>query len=140
MRRALRLRHAVDPHCRAIGLRGTGTLAPSRCTEAPMNANDVASEGLRLISRLAGAVVAVPVITGYVALGAAVVIGRFTDGRLEERFAFELDPLLSPLGSLVWFFLSGFVSRWFRQGSPASAIDRLRLVRPSDSSRSPLAV
>ena len=41
-----------------------------------MNANDVASEGLRLISRLAGAVVAVPVITGYVALGAAVVIGR----------------------------------------------------------------
>src|SRR2546428_13840694 len=41
-----------------------------------MNANDVASEGLRLISRLAGAVVAVPVITGYVALGAAVAIGR----------------------------------------------------------------
>ena len=41
-----------------------------------MNANDVASEGLRLISRLAGAVVAVPVVTGYVALGAAVVIGR----------------------------------------------------------------
>ena len=30
----------------------------------------------RLISRLAGAVVAVPVVTGYVALGAAVVIGR----------------------------------------------------------------
>ncbi len=41
-----------------------------------MNANDVAREGLRLISRLAGAVVAVPVVTGYVALGAAVVIGR----------------------------------------------------------------
>ena len=41
-----------------------------------MNANDVASEGLRLISRLVGAVVAVPVITGYVALGAAVTIGR----------------------------------------------------------------
>ena len=41
-----------------------------------MNANDVAGEGLRLISRLAGAVVAVPVITGYVALGAAVTIGR----------------------------------------------------------------
>jgi len=41
-----------------------------------MNANAVAREGLRLISRLAGAVVAVPVITGYVALGAAVAIGR----------------------------------------------------------------
>ena len=41
-----------------------------------MNANDVAREGLRLISRLAGAVVAVPVVTGYVALGAAVFIGR----------------------------------------------------------------
>ena len=41
-----------------------------------MNANAVAREGLRLISRLAGAVVAVPVVTGYVALGAAVVNGR----------------------------------------------------------------
>ena len=65
---------------------------------------------------------------------------RFGDGRLEDRFTFEFEPLLSPLGSLVWFFLSGFVSRWFRQGSPASVIDRLRLVRPTDSSRSPLAV
>src|SRR5207247_11008494 len=65
---------------------------------------------------------------------------RFADGRLEDRFAFELEPLLSPLGSLVWFFLSGFVSRWFRQGSPASVNDRLRLLRPSDSSGSPLAV
>src|SRR5881409_4487819 len=25
---------------------------------------------------------------------------RFADGRLEDRFAFELEPLLSPLGSL----------------------------------------
>jgi len=41
-----------------------------------MNANAVAREGLRLISRLAGAVVAVPMITGYVTLGAAVAIGR----------------------------------------------------------------
>jgi len=65
---------------------------------------------------------------------------RFADGRLEERFAFELEPLLSPLDSLVWFFLFGFVSRWFRQGSPASVNDRLRLLRPSDSSGSPLAV
>src|SRR6266852_271606 len=64
---------------------------------------------------------------------------RFADGRLEDRFMFELEPLLSPFGSLVWFFLSGFVSRWFRQGSPASVTDHLRLVRPSDSSGSPLA-
>ena len=41
-----------------------------------MNANDVAGEGLRLVSRLAGAVVAVPVIVGFVLLGAAVLIGR----------------------------------------------------------------
>ena len=76
---------------------------------------------------------------------------RFGDGRLEDRFTFELEPLLSlrdprgggrfvPLGSLVWLFLSGFVSRWFRQGAPASVTDRLRLVQPSDSSPSSLAV
>ena len=76
---------------------------------------------------------------------------RFADGRLEDRFAFELEPLLSlrdprgggrfvPLGSLVWLFFSGFVSRWFRQGATASVTDRLRLVRPSESSCSPLAV
>ncbi len=41
-----------------------------------MNANDVAGEGLRLVSRLASAVVAVPVIVGFVLLGAAVLIGR----------------------------------------------------------------
>ena len=65
---------------------------------------------------------------------------RFADGRLEDRFTFEVEPLLSPFGSLVWFFLSGFVSRWFRQGAAASVTDRLRLVQPSASSRSPLAV
>src|SRR5436309_2164512 len=76
---------------------------------------------------------------------------RFADGRLEDRFAFELEPLLSlrdprgggrfvPLGSLVWLFFSGFVSRWFRQGAPVSVTNRLRLVQPSDSSRSSLAV
>ena len=64
---------------------------------------------------------------------------RFGDGRLEDRFTFEVEPLLSPFGSLVWF-LSGFVSRWFRQGAPASVTDRLQLVQPSDSSHSPLAV
>ena len=76
---------------------------------------------------------------------------RFGDGRLEDRFSFELEPLLSlrdprgggrfvPLGPLVWLFLSGFVNRWFQQGAAASVTDRLRLVRPSESSRSPLAV
>jgi hypothetical protein len=65
---------------------------------------------------------------------------RFADGRLEDRFTFEVEPLLSPFGSLVWFFLSGFVSRWFRQAVPASVTDRLHLVRPSESSRSPVAV
>src|SRR5437016_7593476 len=76
---------------------------------------------------------------------------RFADGRLEDRFTFEVEPLLSlrdprgggrfvPLGSLVWLFFSGFVSRWFQQGAPASVADRLRLVQPSASSRSSLAV
>src|SRR5437773_11756876 len=76
---------------------------------------------------------------------------RFADGRLEDRVTFEVEPLLSlrdprgggrfvPLGSLVWLFFSGFVSRWFRQGATASVTDRLRLVRPSESSCSPLAV
>ena len=57
---------------------------------------------------------------------------RFADGRLEDRFTFEVEPLLSPFGSLV--------SRWLRQAAPASVTDRLRLVQPSDSSRSSLAV
>src|ERR671930_285443 len=65
---------------------------------------------------------------------------RFADGRLEERFTFEVEPLMSPFGSLVWFFLSGLVSRWFRQDAAASVTDRLRLVRPSASPRSPLAI
>ena len=76
---------------------------------------------------------------------------RFADGRLEDRFTFEVEPLLSlrdprdggrfvPLGPLVWLFLSGFVNRWFQQGAAASVTDRLRLVQPSASSRSSLAV
>src|SRR5438034_10248116 len=65
---------------------------------------------------------------------------RFADGRLEDRFLFEVEPLLSPFGWLVWFFLAGFMSWWFRQGAPASVTDRLRLVPPSDSSPSPLPV
>jgi hypothetical protein len=62
---------------------------------------------------------------------------RFADGRLEDRFTFEVEPLLSPFGSLVWF---GFMRRWFWQGVAASVTDRLRLVRASESPRSPLAV
>ena len=45
-------------------------------------------------------------------------ICRFPDGRLEERFTFELD--LLPLASLVAFFLASFLSR-FRQ-SPATSV------------------
>ncbi len=41
-----------------------------------MNANDVASEGLGLISRLADEARSVAVVAGYVALGAAVLVGR----------------------------------------------------------------
>jgi hypothetical protein len=41
-----------------------------------MTVEDVGREGLRLVSRLAGAVVAVPVVAGYVVLGAAVLFGR----------------------------------------------------------------
>src|SRR5438874_13813422 len=65
---------------------------------------------------------------------------RFADGRLEDRFTFEVEPLLSPFGAAVGFVLSGFVSRWFRQGAPASVTDRPLLVRPTASSGSPLAV
>jgi len=41
-----------------------------------MNANDVAGEGLGLVSRLAGAAISVPVVAGFVLLGAAVLVGR----------------------------------------------------------------
>lgn len=41
-----------------------------------MDANDIAGEGLRLVSRLADAAVAIPVTAGYVALGAAVLVGQ----------------------------------------------------------------
>src|SRR5256885_3466272 len=76
---------------------------------------------------------------------------RFADGRLEDRFTFEVEPLLSlrdprgggrfvPLGPLVWLFLSGFVNRGFQPSAAASLTDRLPLVRPSEASPSPLAV
>ena len=41
-----------------------------------MNANDVAGEGLRLVSRLAGVAISVPVVAGFVLLGAVVLVGR----------------------------------------------------------------
>ncbi len=41
-----------------------------------MTLEDVGREGLRLVSQLADAAVAVPVAAGYVALGAAVLVGR----------------------------------------------------------------
>ncbi len=52
-------------------------------------------------------------------------ICRFGDGRLEERFTFELDPL--PLASLVSFFLASFWSR-FRQSPATSVTERPRPV------------
>ena len=58
----------VDPHCPSTSLQDT--------TEGTMNANDVASEGLGLISRLADEARSVAVVAGYVALGAAVLVGR----------------------------------------------------------------
>ena len=41
-----------------------------------MNANDVAGEGLRLVSRLAGVAISVPVVAGFVLLAAAVLVAR----------------------------------------------------------------
>ena len=41
-----------------------------------MNANEVAGEGLRLVSRLAAVAISVPVVAGFVLLGAAVLVGR----------------------------------------------------------------
>ena len=41
-----------------------------------MNANEVAGEGLRLVSRLAAVAISVPVVAGFVLLGAVVLVGR----------------------------------------------------------------
>jgi hypothetical protein len=57
---------------------------------------------------------------------------RFADGRLEERFTFELEPPLSPFGSLLAFFLGGFLSQ-FRLGPSAPGPAQLRLVRQPGS-------
>ena len=50
----------LDPHCPSTSLQDT--------TEGTMNANDVASEGLGLISRLADEARSVAMVAGYVAL------------------------------------------------------------------------
>jgi hypothetical protein len=44
---------------------------------------------------------------------------RFGDGRLEERFTFELEPPLSPFGSLVSFFINAFFSRFSQHPAPS---------------------
>ncbi len=38
--------------------------------------NDVGREGVRLVSRLAGVAISVPVVAGFVLLGGAVLVGR----------------------------------------------------------------
>src|SRR5439155_20082933 len=57
-------------------------------TEGTMNANDVASEGLGLISRLADEARSVAMVAGYVALGAAVLVGRSLLDVAGEDFPF----------------------------------------------------
>jgi hypothetical protein len=60
---------------------------------------------------------------------------RFADGRLDDRFAFELDPALPPLSSLLAFFGSLFGTTP-RERSPVASGERPRplLVRPSNAS------
>ncbi len=41
-----------------------------------MTVNDVGREGVRLVSRLTGVAMSVPVVAGFVLLGAAVLVGR----------------------------------------------------------------
>jgi len=41
-----------------------------------MTVDDVGREGVRLVSRLAGVAISVPVVAGFVLLGAAVLVGR----------------------------------------------------------------
>jgi hypothetical protein len=58
---------------------------------------------------------------------------RFADGRLEERFTFELEQPLSPFGLLVAFFWS-----WWVRQNPATVSERPRpvLARPSAAASS----
>ena len=41
-----------------------------------MTAEDMGRQGLRLVSRIAGTAIAVPMLAGYFALGATVLVGR----------------------------------------------------------------
>ena len=41
-----------------------------------MTVNDVGREGLRLVSGLTGVAISVPVVAGFILLGAAVLVGR----------------------------------------------------------------
>jgi len=52
-------------------------------------------------------------------------ICRFGDGRLEERFTFELERPPSPFGAVVSLFVSSFLS-WFRRNPAASVTERPR--------------
>ena len=59
---------------------------------------------------------------------------RFADGRLEDRFTFELEPVQAPMATLISLTLSMF-GAGPRERPPASVTDRLRpmLVRTTGS-------
>jgi hypothetical protein len=61
---------------------------------------------------------------------------RFADGRLEDRFGFELDPALPPLNALVAFVGSLLWNAPPRERQQVAATERPRplLVRPSTAS------
>ena len=61
---------------------------------------------------------------------------RFADGRLEDRFAFELEPAMPPLNSLLAFLGSLLTSSPRPQPSLQTGGERPRplLVRPSTAS------
>jgi hypothetical protein len=55
---------------------------------------------------------------------------RFADGRLEDRYTFELDPVLPLLGSILSFVIALFViGPRERQGSVAEGVRPLLLRR-----------
>ena len=59
---------------------------------------------------------------------------RFADGRLEERYMFELEPAQAPMATLISLTLS-MLGAGPRERPPASVADRLRpmLVRTAGS-------
>ena len=54
---------------------------------------------------------------------------RFADGRLEDRYTFELDPVLPLLGSILSFVIALFVNSRERPGSVAEQVRPLLLRR-----------